>query len=539
MKIAFVPPGNTVGEQWASVDQVRSTTADALARRHELRTYPPEYHFASASRRRELIKAWLGECDAIVGGLDDEILQVRRELDRCVPWSVFMLGCMPRGAPTLASQHRYLHTRDVLVCTSTADAALSSMFFPNATVRVVPFAVDEAQFFRVDDRMRAATRARFGIGEDDKVLLYSGRISLEKNIHTVLKTFKVVLNAVPDARLVIAGGELNLPFREFGILSIGIKRTLGRLCRQLGLDDGRVSFTGRLAPDDLRALYGAADVLINLTLHHDENFGYAQVEAMACGLPVVGSAWGGLKDTVTEGVTGMQVPAVVTAAGVKVDWWAAANSVVELFGAQHAWRERCREVARERYSLARYADNLHDVVVDSLSATHRCEPLALSEFARNYWATCARRSDDAPPYRRGPHAFRLYRELIAPYGSTCDANGSGDAWLLAAPLRMDAGAGRMVVNDPICPLSIDVPESLVSAVLALSSLLADHPLLTDREAIDLDPAARSALAWMHETGLVLRTRLGRLDPRCASPVLGQPLFEMHAVDHDADVIWLS
>ena len=538
MKIAFVPPGGAAGEQWASVDQVRSTTAAALARRHELRTYPSEYLFASASRRRELIAAWLGECDAIVGGIDDEMLQVRRELDRCVPWAVFMLGCMPRGAPALPAQYQHLHTRDVLVCNSTADAALSSIFFPNATVRVVPFAVDDALFFRVDESVRAAARVRFGIGEHEKVLLYSGRISLEKNIHTVLKTFRVVLNVVPDARLVIAGGELNLPFRELGVLSIGIKRTLGRLCRQLGIESGRVSFTGKLAPDDLRALYGAADVLINLTLHHDENFGYAQVEAMACGLPVVGSAWGGLKDTVTNGVTGVQVPAVVTAAGVKVDWWSAANSVVELFESAGSLRERCCAVARERYSIARYGEGLNDAIVESLSASRRCEPLVLSEFARDYWATCARRSDEAPPYRRGPHAFRLYRQLIGPYASTGDANGSGDAWLLAAPLRMDAGR-RIVVNDPICPLEIEVPASLMSPVAALSSRLADRPLLTDREAIDLDPAARVALAWMYEAGLVLRTRVGRIDPRCASAVLGQPLFEMHAVNHAADIVWLS
>jgi glycosyltransferase involved in cell wall biosynthesis len=540
MTIAFIPPKSAD----ASLHHVRQVTDAALAPRHELRTCPPEYHMASRTRRREILKDWLAGADIVMGCPDTDVLQVRRELDRCLPWALFMLGRMPRGAPTMDVRSRYLDTRDVLVCTCTADAVLCKKFFPNATVAVVPLALDETIFSRADPALRVATRASLGIGPDEHVLVYAGRLSLEKNVHTLLKTFRVVLNAMPEARLLIAGEEANRPFGEFGTFCLGMARMLRRFCAELGLDDGRVVFLGPQTATDLRAVYGAADVLVNLTVNHDENFGYSQVEAMACGLPVVGSAWGGLKDTVIDGVTGVRVPAVVTAAGVKVDWWAAANAIVRLCqsGDARRMRQRCGDIARERYSIAAYRDTLERVVGECrAAATRPGEPLEVSAFAEEYWATCAREVDDRPPYRRGAEALRLYRELIAPYASeptSHQRNGHEDAWVLAAPLRVEPD-GRLAVNDPICPLEITVPMPLAASVRTLSSRFADRPVLPAQAFRESAPATIAALAWMHEAGLVLRTSLGALNPDWAPPVLGRPVFDIRTIDHRADVVWLS
>jgi glycosyltransferase involved in cell wall biosynthesis len=538
MTIAFIPPKGSD----ASLDRVRQTTMAALAGHHQLRTCPAEYRLASTPRRREIVEAWLAGSDILMGCPDTQVLEVRQQFDRSIPWVLFMLGRMPRGAPTMSVRARYLDTRDVLLCNCTADAAMSRMFFPNATVEVVPFAVDDTLFAPGDAVRRAATRANLGIGDDEQVLLYAGRLSLEKNVYTLLKTFRVVLNAMPEGVLIVAGDEAERPFAEFGTFSLDTGRTLKRLCAQLSLDSHRVRFIGACNPTDLRALYGAADVLVNLTVNHDENFGYAQVEAMACGLPVVGTAWGGLKDTIVDGITGVQVPTIVTAAGVKVDWWTAANAIVGLLRSGEAarMRGRCGESARERYSMTRYGDTLKRIVRGCAEASTRPgEPLQVSAFAGEYWAACALEADERPPYRRGARSLDLYRELIAPYASATSshANGRHEAWVLAAALCARAD-GRIAINDPICPIEVDVPEPLSVAVRILSRRFAEHPVQADASVGGCGAAAREALAWMHEAGLVLPTRLGVIDPACAS-TLGQPMFEIRELDHKADIVWLS
>ena len=68
----------------------------------------------------------------------------------------------------------------------------------------------------------------------------------------------------------------------------------------------RVRFTGRVDRAELPALYRSADAVVCVPWY--EPFGIAAVEAMACGIPVVATAVGGLADTVVDGGTGIHVP---------------------------------------------------------------------------------------------------------------------------------------------------------------------------------------------------------------------------------------
>jgi D-inositol-3-phosphate glycosyltransferase len=77
------------------------------------------------------------------------------------------------------------------------------------------------------------------------------------------------------------------------------------VAERVGVAD-RVRLLGRVGQSDLPALYRSADLVVNVPWY--EPFGIVPLEAMACGVPVVVSAAGGLVDSVVDGVTGVHVP---------------------------------------------------------------------------------------------------------------------------------------------------------------------------------------------------------------------------------------
>jgi D-inositol-3-phosphate glycosyltransferase len=127
-------------------------------------------------------------------------------------------------------------------------------------------------------------------------ILYVGRLVERKGIGNLV----TALAEVPGAELVIAGGpdpaKLDLDHEV---------RRLQALAARCGVRR-RVRFLGRVDHAGLPALYRSADVVACVPWY--EPFGIVPVEAMACGVPVVVAAVGGLADTVIDKVTGLHVP---------------------------------------------------------------------------------------------------------------------------------------------------------------------------------------------------------------------------------------
>ncbi len=127
-------------------------------------------------------------------------------------------------------------------------------------------------------------------------LLVIGRLVERKGVGNVVEA----LAELPGVELLVAGG----PAAEL-LDTDPQARRLRALADRRGVAD-RVRFLGGVRRTDVPALMSSADVVVAVPWY--EPFGIVPLEAMACGRPVVGSAVGGLLDTIVPGTTGELVP---------------------------------------------------------------------------------------------------------------------------------------------------------------------------------------------------------------------------------------
>ena len=124
-------------------------------------------------------------------------------------------------------------------------------------------------------------RSRLSQGHpEDPLLLYVGRVSVEKQIDQI----KPVLEAIPQARLAIVGDG---PYRE----------TL-----EAHFAGTKTNFVGYLQGLELASAFASADAFVFPS--RTETLGLVLLEAMAAGCPVVAARSGGIPDIVTDGVNG-------------------------------------------------------------------------------------------------------------------------------------------------------------------------------------------------------------------------------------------
>ena len=182
--------------------------------------------------------------------------------------------------------------------------------FPSlrARCRTILNAVDCDQFTVKPERHATGRR-----------LLFNGRLSPEKGVHTILEAFSNVLDRHPDAELDVVGPDSIPPFREVDDARTGRRfddlrefyttpNLYGRHLREKAsrCSANSVRFIGAVSHSETVDYYQGADVFLFPSIW-DEPFGLPVIEAMAAGLPVVSTRVGAIPEIVIDGVTGLLV----------------------------------------------------------------------------------------------------------------------------------------------------------------------------------------------------------------------------------------
>ena len=181
---------------------------------------------------------------------------------------------------------------DCIVATASDEVReLALMGIEPSKVSVVPCGVDLGLFSPV----KSTNASRLVPPRNCHYRLLSvGRLVRRKDYDTTIEA----LTRLPEAELLIAGGSDEAS-------SESEHDRLVNVTEALGVPD-RVRLIGQVAHSDMPALLRSADLVVCSPWY--EPFGIVPLEAMACGVPVVASAVGGMLDTVVDGVTGAHVP---------------------------------------------------------------------------------------------------------------------------------------------------------------------------------------------------------------------------------------
>jgi glycosyltransferase involved in cell wall biosynthesis len=153
-------------------------------------------------------------------------------------------------------------------------------------IEVVPNGVDLKKF----SNAIPLSRSEFGYTENDTLLVYAGRVAPEKNLPFLLQSFAGLIQAIPNAHLLIIGGGAQQFEEEIHTLVNSLELTQ------------HVRLTGKISYDLLPAYLAMCDIFVTPSI--SEVHPLSVIEAMGAGLPVMGIDSVGVGDTVQDEITG-------------------------------------------------------------------------------------------------------------------------------------------------------------------------------------------------------------------------------------------
>jgi glycosyltransferase involved in cell wall biosynthesis len=315
--------------------------------------------------------AWLvrhrAEVDAVLAqnaGVASLAANVTRGVTR-VP--TYLLICSPNIAYFHCRYERgelglpaYLAGRTLLEAARAANALLADRYVVlseylgrevslgrTEKVRLVPlYGVDTTRFQPVTLEEKRQLRAKLGLPEEGFLIFFSSRVAPEKDTESLLDA----------CSLLRARG------RSFWMLNLsGGHKRLKELAVERGLGDCTIARDAVEPTRELPAYYQASDVCAQVSL--EEGLGFSPLEALACEVPVVATAVGGLRETIRDGETGLTVP--VRSPQRLAEALARVMDEPETF---HALARNGRRMVQERFEASRCFDSFAELVEQEIAS---------------------------------------------------------------------------------------------------------------------------------------------------------------------------
>lgn len=160
---------------------------------------------------------------------------------------------------------------EVIAPTKKVEYALLS-YGVKSDIAIVPTGIDISKFNKtITYQERTEIRQKYGFSNEDKILLYLGRIAKEKNIEEIIDLFKIVNSKNSMYKLLIVGGGPYLSKLKSRVKSLGLDKCVG--------------FPGMINTDDVYMYYKISDAFV--TASTSETQGLTYIEALASGCPVI------------------------------------------------------------------------------------------------------------------------------------------------------------------------------------------------------------------------------------------------------------
>ncbi len=233
----------------------------------------------------------------------------------------------------------------VIVPTNSVREIIKKWGVTNQNIEVIPTGVEENQLAHP---AREAVRKKYVIQDDEILLVVVTRLTKEKNLEFLFEAVAKVLQENKKVKFLIGGdGDLSEKLKK-----LAVEKKVS----------GQVIFTGFIAAEVKKDYYAAGDIFVFAS--KSETQGMIISEAMYLGLPVVAVDAPGVRDLVTNQVTGLLVKEE------QVAFTKAVARLVEDGALRKKFAENARKIARQEYTSDFCSQKLLAVYEKAILARH-------------------------------------------------------------------------------------------------------------------------------------------------------------------------